>query len=290
MNKSDIRTLKDKHRLELVMQEAGERFEADPQNADILKSVVTPGLIVNVRMQTYELGRPGLRNESGDVISWLRSRYSWTFATALKFLQNRPPDPIHAQITKVRKKRKPIEHPHSEYVTISNTYTDPVTGSQSYAINYNESIMDDLQKRAFDLWRDAYKHFDKGSDELWDKLQSHPRRFKPVIDFEIEKCARCETLFDWEAGAIAYAKEEAEFITIYGESEDGKIEVTGQLTETDELFIDCDFVICESCMRTYLKQYRALRLVYRSAKRRKERRENDRLEFIREQELDALEA
>lgn len=287
MNKTDTRTLKKKHRIELVMQEAGERFEADPKYPYILKSIVTPGLIVNTNVQAYELTRPGMKTESGDVIAWLRIRYSWTFATALKFLQNRPPDPIDAEVAKVEKKRKTVVYQQSDYVTITNIHTDPITGAQSYAVHYNDALMDDLQKRALELWRDAYKYFDKSSEELWGKLQNFPSRFKPVIDFEFEKCANCETPFNWQAGTVAYAEEKAEFITIYGESDEeingGHIHFAGQLAETDELFIDQGFVICEKCMRgIYAPRYQALLLCYRSARKRKEEREEERRQLERE--------
>lgn len=230
-----------------------------------------------------------MKAEAGDVIAWLRSRYSWTFATALKFLKNRPPDPMEAQVTTVRKKRKEIDFQQNDYVTVSNYSINPETGAESYGISYNYAIMDDLQKRALELWRDAYKYFHKSGAELWDKLQTFPSRFKPVIDLDIDKCANCETPFDWQAGAVAYAEERAEFITIYGESDEeingGQIEFTGQLAETDELFIDQDFVICGKCLRDkYARHYKALRLCYRSARRREEAREEERRQEERERE------
>ncbi|MCC6568938.1 MAG: hypothetical protein IT315_06850 [Anaerolineales bacterium] len=288
MNKTDTRTLKKKHRIELVMQEAGERFEADPKYPNILRSTVTPGLIVNTNMQAYELTRPGVRKtDSGDVIAWLRSRYSWSFTTALKFLQKRPPDPADERVIRVRQSNAKTAFEQSDYVIETVLYTDPVTGRQDRGYSINYSIMDALQKRALDLWHDAYKYFNKRSDEVWDKLQNYPSRFKPVIDFEVDKCANCETPFDWQAGAVAYAEEKSEFITIYGESDEEingrNIDFTGQMAETDELFIDQGFVICEKCMRgIYAPHYKALLLCYRSACRREEAREEEHRQKERE--------
>lgn len=283
MTTKEIKDLKARHRLELVMQEAGERFEADANNPDILRGAA--GLVVNTRMQTYEITRPGENVESGDVIEWLKSRYSWSFAMVLKYLRKRTPDPIQAEQPKAEKKQRSVPtYTQSDYAVISNYYINPITGEESYGMDFNYSIMDDLQKRALDLWHDAYKYFDKSSDEVWDKVSNYPSRFKPVIDFSIDKCANCETPFTWkEYGAIAYAEEREEFITVCGESEDGK-EFSGQLVEADELFIDQDFIICEKCLRSiYAPHYKALRLVYRSARRREKAAEEEHRQIEREQ-------
>jgi hypothetical protein len=95
-NKDDIRLLKSKHRLELVMQEAGEIFEVDAANPDQWKSKNTFGLTVDTRRQMYEIKRPGMDTEAGDVLAWLQRRYTWNFPMAKKFLQRRAPDPRQA--------------------------------------------------------------------------------------------------------------------------------------------------------------------------------------------------
>ncbi len=92
-NKDDIRTLKSKHRLELVMQETGERFEVDKAKPDQWRGMVTPGLVVDIRRQVYELVKPGMDTEAGDVLTWLQSRFSWPFAMAITYLKKRPADP-----------------------------------------------------------------------------------------------------------------------------------------------------------------------------------------------------
>ncbi|MBI5951779.1 MAG: hypothetical protein HY865_08985 [Chloroflexi bacterium] len=282
MTPKEIKDLKAKHRLELVMQEAGERFEADPKSPDILRSA--SGLAVNTRMQTYEITRPGAKVESGDVLAWLQVRYSWSFAMALKYLQKRAPDPrqeVHPR--PARGKRSTITYQQSDYVTVSNIYTDPETGAQSYGSNYNYNIMDELQKHALELWSGVVKYFDKSSDEVWQKILDYPSRFKPVIDFDVEKCANCEKPFNWQAGAIGYAQEKAEYISVVGCSDVDKVDITGNLAEVDELFIDQDFVICESCLRgIFAPRYKALRLVYRSARRRKKAAEEERKQIERE--------
>src|SRR5689334_18308685 len=109
-NKDDIRALKTKHRLELVMQEAGEIFEANPANAEQWVSRSTPGLTVDILRQIYEIKFPG-KDESGDVIAWLKRRYSWTFGMAVKFLQKRPADPKRQEVSPAAKpkKSKPVQ-------------------------------------------------------------------------------------------------------------------------------------------------------------------------------------
>ena len=93
MNKDDIRLLKAKHRLELVMQETGERFEADKAKPDQWRSMITPGLVVDIRRQSYEINKPGMDTEAGDVLTWLQSRFNWSFAMAIMYLKKRPADP-----------------------------------------------------------------------------------------------------------------------------------------------------------------------------------------------------
>jgi hypothetical protein len=92
-SKIDIGSLKAKHRLELVMQEAGERFEIDPADPDQWHSLTTGGLSVDIRRQRYKIEMPGMDPKSGDVIAWLKHRYAWSFSMAISFLQSRAPDP-----------------------------------------------------------------------------------------------------------------------------------------------------------------------------------------------------
>ena len=286
-NKVDIRVLKSKHRLELVMQEAGEVFEADAEHSEQWHSKITPGLTVDIHRQLYEIKKPGMDAETGDVLAWLQLRYTWKFAMAIKFLQNRPPDPIQeTQPVKVKKTKQPQPR-QNDYVIISNYHVNPITGAESYGMDFNYSIMDDLQKRALDLWHDAYKYFDKSSNEVWGKIQDYPKRFKPMVDFDIDECANCKKRFNYkELGAIAYAEEKAEYVEVYLTGDIDDIDIGAELS-VDELLIDQDFVICEQCLREiYAPHYAALKLVYRSARRRKEAYEEERKEERRQFELE----
>ena len=92
-NKDDIRTLKSKHKIEIVMQETGERFEVDKAKPDQWRGMVTPGLVVDIRRQVYEIVKPGMDTETGDVLTWLQSRFNWSFAMAITYLKKRPADP-----------------------------------------------------------------------------------------------------------------------------------------------------------------------------------------------------
>jgi hypothetical protein len=263
MTKEDIRILKSKHRLELVMQETGESFDADAANPDQWHGTMTPGLTVDIHRQLYEIKRPGMDTEAGDVLAWLQRRYAWTFGMAIKFLQKRPPDPKQeTQPAKIAKAKKDILP--DEWKIIDHVYINPATGVTSYAWSYNEDIMDDLQKDAVKIAEDwPLKYFSMSSKEIWFELEYYPHRFKQIVDFDIEKCACCETPFNWQvAGMFACAQEESKYLDEF---------VSGDISAEEPLFVDADFVICEKCLRTkYAPRYKALRLVWRSARNREE--------------------
>lgn len=290
MNKDDIRILKSKHRLELVMQETGESFNVDAAKPDQWHGTITHGLTVDIRRQAYEFKKPGMDIEAGDVLTWLQRRFNWSFAMAINYLKKRPADPKRETQPAKVKSYKQKQFQQSDYLTVSNIYTNPETGAQSYSTSYNYLIMDDLQKRALNLWHDAVKYFDKSSDEVWNKLIDYPSRFKTVIDFSISKCANCETPFNWkEWGAIAYAEEKAEYVEVYLTGDHDHIDIGAELS-VDELLIDQNFVICEKCLREiYAPRYAALKLVYRSACRRKEALENEQRRYARESEHERME-
>lgn len=103
MTKDEIRALKKKHRLERVMQETGEVFEVDAKHSELWHSTTMAGLSVDITRQLFEIRRPGMDVQSGDVIAWLQLRYRWSFAYAMSFLQKRPADP---EITQAPKKQK----------------------------------------------------------------------------------------------------------------------------------------------------------------------------------------
>lgn len=257
------------------MQEGGEALEADSKHPEILRSRITPGMVVNTRLQTFELIGSDKKIKTGDVLAWLQLNYSWSFSMALNYLQKRSPD-SKQEPKEAREKISPIVLEQSDYLTAAHIYTDPISGRQDIAWRVNYDIMDEYQKKAFDMAHDwIVKHFGKSSHEVWGEMDEYPHRFKSLVDFSIDKCACCEKPFHWhQVGTVAYAQEKSEFITIYGSSEDDSIDFTGQLAEVDELYIDQDFVICEKCLReVYAPRYAALRLCWRSARRREKRQE-----------------
>ena len=279
MTKEEIRILKSKHRLELVMQDFQEVFEVDAAKPDQWHSKTTPGLTVDIRRQMYEIKKPGMDTEAGDVYDWLQRRNAWGLSMAFKYLKKRAPDPKQktrpAKLAKGAKNQDQLKK--SDFVTITNLYTDPETGAKSYGIKYNYEIMDNLQQRALDVAGDwVIKYFTKSSNEIWQKINELPRRFKMIVDFEIEKCARCETPFNWKSiGMFAYAGEEEKYPDFYADCDDNEnLEISVNMA--DPIFCDVDFVICEKCLRgEYVPRYKALRLVWRSALRREEAREEE---------------
>ena len=112
-NKDDIRALKSKHRLELVMQETGESFEVDAAKLDLWHGTITRGLTVDIRRQMYEIKKPGADTEAGDVLTWLQSRFSWSFAMAITYLKKRPSDPKR-ETQPVKKKNQIIRNNEDE--------------------------------------------------------------------------------------------------------------------------------------------------------------------------------
>ncbi|HKI53422.1 MAG TPA: hypothetical protein VJ987_04810 [Anaerolineales bacterium] len=285
MTKDELRALKEKHRIELLMQEAGEAFEVDAKNSEIWRSTNTYGLTVDIRRQTYEINRPGMEQETGDVITWLKRRYSWTFGMVLKFLQKRKADPKRQVIPNNEKRTKLRINPTDEWKTIGHIYTDPKTGNQSYAISYKTDLMDDLQKHAFEIAGDwILDYLSKSSGEISNKINHFPQRFEKIVDFEITECAICGTSFNWSAaGTFAYAAEEAEYLEVVSDVED----LQGAYIE-ESIYIDSDFVICEKCLRSkYAPRYKALTLAYRSAVRRAEAWEDAERERERERDSGA---
>lgn len=199
--KEEIKVLKSNHRLELVMQqEARESFETDAKKPDQWHSTITPGLTVDIRRQVYELARPGMDTESGDVLAWLQRHYGFTFKKAVSFLMARPSDPKNTtQPAKVKKSAQVAKKKQDDF-----HYPDA-------------NAMDEDQTRAFDLahsWIEKY--FSMSSSEIQLLINKTPQRFKKVIDLRVEKCASCETPFNWQLeGTFAYAQEDIKEPDIY---------------------------------------------------------------------------
>jgi hypothetical protein len=170
-NKEDIRLLKSKHRLELVMQETGENLEVDAAKSDLWRSKNTPGLSVNVTRQLYELARPGMDTESGDVIAWLQSRYGWSFGKVITYLQKR-------KITKheaapVKKKNKIIRKDEDK-----------------------AKPLDHWQEKALEIGGERIREYFSWS---WDSLVMYipDTRIEPVHAPSEEYCGRCGEQINW---------------------------------------------------------------------------------------------
>jgi hypothetical protein len=168
----DTLALKAKHRLERVMQEAGETFEADAGTAEQWRSTSTPGLCVDLRRQIYELRREGAAVETGDVIEWLRRRYGWTFGQAVKFLERRIADPAPAAV--------PASPPKAAALAVS---TETV-------------VLDKLQRRALEIGGERIRHLLSWS---WLDLQRYvpETRVQAVSAPQVTECESCGERIGW---------------------------------------------------------------------------------------------
>ena len=172
MTKDEIRALKSKHRLELVMHETGEVFEIDSKHPDQWNGKSTPGLVVDISRQIFDIKLPK-KNESGDVIAWLRIRYSWTFDQAIRFLRNRPADPKREDLPRTAKKNKNISRPVMEV-----------------------KPLDRWQEKALQIGGERMRQYFAWSS--WDFVLSiQETRIDPVIAPQIAHCQRCNKDLDW---------------------------------------------------------------------------------------------
>jgi hypothetical protein len=186
-NKDDIRLLKSKHRLELVMQEAGESFEVDAKNTDQWRGVVTPGLTVDIRRQMYEIKTPGADTEAGDVLTWLQSRFNWSFAMAITYLKKRAPDPKReTQPAKIEIKSKVIRKDEDEV-----------------------KPLDSWQEKALLIGGERIRKYFSWS---WLSLAMYmpETRIEPTHAPEITHCPQCGERINW------YFEKTSEPVFIYG--------------------------------------------------------------------------
>jgi hypothetical protein len=174
MNKDDIRALKTKHRLELVMQKTGEAFEMDVEDPNQWHSLTTPGLVLDIRRQMFEITKPDKDIESGDVLAWLRRRYTWSFSMAVRFLQSRAPDPKKdSQPTKAEIKPRIIPNAEDEKA--------PLDKWQEQALQIGGERMRSYFSRS---WADLVMNV----DEI---------RIEPIFAPRIVSCQRCQKNIDW---------------------------------------------------------------------------------------------
>lgn len=307
--KVDIRALKSKHRLELVMQEAGERFGVDKSNPDQWYSKSTPGLTVDIHRQIYEIYKPGMETESGDLFKWLQRRYSWTFGMAIKFLQNRTPDPKQ-KVQPIKAERKTLPARKDE------DKNKPLDKWQEEALRISERI------RPYFSWS-------------WIDLVVHvpETRIEPTHTPEITHCGRCEKKIKWNFektlsrvdaqgtacwkseynGPIpvtAYSIKRRMRVSSYGLEgskelkavfEEAKVSEALQkkivcaignsldslITETGALFVEEeDGVVCEKCAWDEFSFQRALVLCRVSARRREENEAEERQILEQESEVE----
>jgi hypothetical protein len=275
MTKTEIYELKKKHRLERVMQEAGEAFEADPKNSELWQSTITPGLVVDLRRQSWEINAPGMDKKTGDVIDWLKLRYSWNFGQIIKYLSRRPRDP---------KRKDPPQAAKQEHVP--------------QIVNVGDDLqpVDDLQRRALNLAGDRIK--DYFSWPFW-KLVLYLRSVRieamQAPDFFHTHCDRCEELLNWEGEAkkhleripvqfdyslqyvgelpiIAYAIKHRVRLEDVGrlKGNDAITEAINQIVdELENVYVEEeDGIVCRSCAWREYNFQNALVLVMRSAARR----------------------
>jgi len=251
-NKDDIRALKSKHRLELVMQEAGESFEVDAAKPDQWHSKKTPSLIVDIRRQVYEIKKPGTDIESGDVFTWLQRRYAWTFGMAIKFLQKRAPDP--------KQKTEPVK-----------------TQIKSQIIRDDEDEakpLDKWQERALQIGGEKMrKYFSKSWWDIATTMQYEDHRFMPIIALDVDECVSCGEEFNWREESItAYLCDRYDYPDTEIPEDDSNIFFLSAVTG----------VICEKCMQKKKNFYRALDYCRRSAERREEAEDQERRKRDRE--------
>jgi hypothetical protein len=270
MTKDEIRDLKKQHRLELVMQETGEVFDSSMPSQ--WQSTSTPGLTVDLSRQLYDIKQPG-KNDSGDVIGWLRYRYSWTFEQAIRFLRNRPADPERIEQPKALKAKK-------EKVMINTVgEMEPV---------------DHWQKKALQIGGESIRKYFSWS--TWDfALSGEEIRIDPVIAPQITRCQHCDKRFDW-LGTLdqnvdlvpqlfGYEVEHAMSIPIIAYSIKHRLKIDlGQVKQADVqdtfnelsalldgVFVEDDHgIVCVDCAAKEAKFYAAVSMCERSARIREQ--------------------
>lgn len=185
-NKEDIRLLKSKHRLELVMQETGESFEVDAAKSDLWHGTITHGLTVDIRRQMYEIKKPGADTEAGDVLTWLQSRFSWSFAMAITYLKKRPSDP----------KRE----------------TQPAKKINQIIRNDEDEVkpLDTWQEKALLIGGERIRKYFSWS---WLSLAMYmpETRIEPTHAPEITHCPRCDERINWYFEKTEYRSDEYNF-------------------------------------------------------------------------------
>ncbi len=284
MTKIDARALKAKHRIELVMQEHGEQFEI---SGDRWRSKITPGLIVDIRQQIYEHQPPGIEKEPGDLYTWLMQHFGWSFQQAVRYLQNRPPDPTDAaQPTPAadatpENKTTPLqqlvwkfesEYPDTEK-DASGLYERGIV-DDGIRKPYHQYLLlpcDDLQKRALEIGGEKIRVcFTWHSWEIDSLKRSQPSQFTPVEDMEVEDCDECEKPIGWWWKQKPLYEYQESFTpgarsTAFKRT---RIYDSHQVYAFKYELYEEPFFVCENCKRKMINYREALDLLYKSARRR----------------------
>jgi hypothetical protein len=270
------RALKEKHRIENVMQGMGERFERDPKHADIWRASTSPGLTVNIRRQSFEISTPGMESQSGDVITWLMQRRGWTFPQAIRFLIHRTPDPKQEALPKSDTPaviQRIVRRYESEYrdeeKEKSGLYEFGVIWRDGKTLySYLPKPQDHWQERALEIGGEKMRdYFGWEASLLYQVKQMQYHRFTPVQDTWINYCDECDEEIDWfwkkkpqfERVPIPSVNPSWRRVRLYPEPQ-----VFAYLVNDD----DDELVICEDCKRNYENYYAALDLLYSSAEKR----------------------
>lgn len=292
LTKEEKQELKNRHRLECVMQESGERFEADAKKPHLWNSATMPGLVVDTKRQTFT--HP---ITSGDVFTWLLWRNNWTFPQAIRYLQNRPPDPQRVEAAQpARREDRPAyvaregyfesESPDLE-IESSGLYERGV-GSRDGKTFYIYELkpVDRWQEKALEIAGDRIRKF--FTWQWYSLAMMDETRIEPVFVPGVTECARCEKRIDWNVEKIEIRKTDGWGNTYFQHEHIGAIPVIAysvkhplrpwdfgiENEETSEalsgLWLE-EEVICGNCAWREYDLLQALELVKKSAYRRMER-------------------
>ena len=240
-SKTDIRELKSRHRLELLMRDTGERFEA---NGDEWRGVETPGLLVDLERQTWRIQRAGVETAGGDHFEWLKFRYGWNFGMSLRYLKSRPSDP-----------------------EVRTVVPDKISRSVETVDDLGLEPIDELQQKALALAGDSIRDLfssSYSSGEILRLLSIWPSRFLNIVDFSVDACSECGKEFDWQKpGTLCYLEQ---FLDYGGEDIDSD--------EAKIFFLDNNNLqgfVCDDCVQEKGRYYLAMRYCFFSAVNRESR-------------------
>lgn len=247
--KDELKELKNKHRLEAVMVDTGEKFETGPRE---WRCLTVPGLVVDIVRQAYRIEQPGQTPEEGDVFAWLRRRYRWSFGMAVRYLESRIPD--------------------APRDTQSNDGRKPARPEPAYASFDDREPSDNLQRKALALAGDEIRPFFSSHYspmEILSHMSKWPTRFLPIVDAQVDECAECGAEFDWtKPGTLCYLAQFHDF---------GGLEMPA---EEQRLFIldnqELTGFICENCKQEKVNFFLAMQYCAKSAWKRKRHESEER--------------